>query len=94
MVLIDSPGTNDPDQLRRDKDIQTQLFNMTRSILTDEKQGITSYTQCVMPNISGRIRQSVMKSMMTLLLSLTSFYPDIDLSKHPKLFVIFNNVSK
>ena len=32
--------------------------------------------------------------MSTLLLSLTSFYKDADPSRHPRLCVIFNNVSK
>ena len=32
--------------------------------------------------------------MATMLLSLTSLYPDADLKKHPRVCVIFNNVSK
>ena len=32
--------------------------------------------------------------MATMLLSLTSLYPNADLDKHPRICIIFNNVSK
>ena len=47
-----------------------------------------------MPDTSGRIKKSAIDSMCTMLLSLTSLYEDADLSNHPRMCVIFNNVSK
>ena len=47
-----------------------------------------------MPDASGRIRDTAIQSMATMLLSLTSLYPNANLDKHPRLCVIFNNVSK
>ena len=47
-----------------------------------------------MPDASGRIRDTAIQSMTTMLLSLTSLYPNANLDKHPRLCVIFNNVSR
>ena len=47
-----------------------------------------------MPDASCRIRNSSIQSMATMLLSMTSLYPDADLDNHPRICVIFNNVSK
>ena len=47
-----------------------------------------------MPDSSGRIKRSAIESMCTMLLSLTSFYEDADPNQHPRLCVLFNNVSK
>ena len=63
-------------------------------MLTSEDQGINSFTQCVMPDSSDRIRKSAMVAMNNMLLTLQSFDPETDPFKHPKMNVIFNNVSK
>jgi len=46
-----------------------------------------------MPNPSGRLDNSAMESMCMLLLSLTSIYEEQDPADHPRMCVIFNNVS-
>ena len=93
MTLIDTPGFNDSDIRRSDKNILIELVNTIRPIVRDEKQGITSFIQCIMPDESDRIRKSSVKGMNNMLLALNSFDVDTDIKNHPKLFVIFNNVS-
>ena len=46
-----------------------------------------------MPDESDRIRQSSIKGMNNMLLALNSFDYDTDISNHPQMMVIFNNVS-
>ena len=94
MTLIDTPGTNDPDKKRTDAQIQLELMNTIRALLREEFQGITTFTQCILPDAAGRIKRSAIQSMCTMLLSLTSLYEKTDTKNHPRLCVIFNNVSK
>ena len=47
-----------------------------------------------MPDSSGRIRRSAIDCMCSMLLSLTSIYEDADIDRHPRICVVFNNVSK
>ena len=47
-----------------------------------------------MPNPSGRIDNSAIESMCSILLSLTSLYRELDPKKHPRMCIIFNNISK
>ena len=93
MMLIDTPGTNDPDKKRQDKQIFNEFVNQVRSILMSITLGITCFVHCLMPGPDGRIRRSDIDSMVTLLLVLTSFYPETDPFKHPRICVLFNNVS-
>ena len=46
-----------------------------------------------MPDESDRIRESSIKSMNNILLALQSFDEDTDINKHPRITIIFNNVS-
>ena len=46
-----------------------------------------------MPDESDRIRESSIKSMNNILLILQSFEPETDVINHPRIVVIFNNVS-
>ena len=46
-----------------------------------------------MPDESDRIRQSSVKGMNNMLLALNSFDFETDITNHPKMIVIFNNVS-
>ena len=94
MTLIDTPGTNDPDKIRPDRQIQNELINTIRYRLVSEFGGISSFTQCVMPNAAGRIKSSSIESMASIILSLTILYVDADPIKHPRMYVIFNDVSK
>ena len=46
-----------------------------------------------MPEEGGRIKRSAIEYMCTILFSLTSLYEKTDVKKHPRMCVIFNNVS-
>ena len=98
MTLIDTPGFNDPNKSRTDKAIFMDLINTIRVPLTSSDKGITMFIQCIMPDKSDRIRQSVITSMMNFLLILSVFHKDTkveDLRKcHPQMAIVFNNVSK
>ena len=98
MTLIDTPGFNDPNKARSDKAIFMDLINTLRVPLTSHDKGITMFIQCIMPDKSDRIRQSVITSMMNFLLILSVFHRDTkveDLRKcHPQMAIVFNNVSK
>ena len=83
MTLIDTPGFNDTDIRRSDKNILIELINTVRPMLRDEHQGISSFIQCIMPDESDRIRQSSIKGMNNMLLALNSFDYDTDISNHP-----------
>ena len=75
MTLIDTPGFNDVDINKSDKSIMIELINAIRPMLMNEKQGISSFTQCIMPDESDRIRESSIKGMNNILLMLQSFDP-------------------
>ena len=70
-----------------------ELINAIRPMLLNNNQGISSFTQCIMPDESDRIRESSIKGMNNILLMLQSFDPKTDISKHPRMVIIFNNVS-
>ena len=93
MTLIDTPGFNDVDIHKSDKSIMIELINAIRPMLMNNTQGISSFTQCIMPDESDRIRESSIKGMNNILLMLQSFDPQTDISKHPRMVVVFNNVS-
>ena len=46
-----------------------------------------------MPDESDRIRDSSIKGMNDILLILQSFDPKTDVLNHPRMVIIFNNVS-
>ena len=52
MTLIDTPGFNDPDARRSDKNIRIEIIKNLRLQLYDQYQGISSLILCVMPNAS------------------------------------------
>ena len=93
MILIDTPGTNDPDEIRPDRIIQNEMVNTIRVIVSSESDGINCFIQCIMPNSAGRIRKSAIDAMVACLHSLTSMYKDADPKMHPKMIIIFNDVS-
>ena len=98
MTLIDSPGFNDPNKERTDKAIFMDLISNLREPLKSPNEGISMFIQCIMPDKSVRIRQSVITSMMNFLLILSVFHKDTtvqDLKRcHPSMAIVFNNVSK
>ena len=93
MTLIDTPGFNDVDIHKSDKNIMIELINAIRPMLLNSNQGISSFTQCIMPDESDRIRATSIKAMNTMLFILNSFDPRTDITNHPKIILIFNNVS-
>ena len=94
LTLIDTPGTNDPNKKRPDNSINFEIVNKIRDPLSDPTIGINTFTQCVMPNAAGRIENSVIDSMSNFLLSMSSLYEELDPDRHPRMCIIFNNVSK
>ena len=44
MTLIDTPGFNDVNILKSDKNIMIEIINAIRPILLDKTQGINSFT--------------------------------------------------
>ncbi|KRX00439.1 P-loop containing nucleoside triphosphate hydrolase [Pseudocohnilembus persalinus] len=124
--LIDSPGTNDPQEKMNDYQILEQInqFLIEKNVLIkkqemvekdqlqkeDQKEkikekqqidenleiqeipsGLTSITQCLMVDQSGRIKNSAIQSMINILLNFTYIYPDFNFQQAPRLNVIFTN---
>ena len=94
MTLIDTPGLNDPDQRRSDKNIHIEIIKSLSISLYDPQQGISSLILCVMPNASQRITDSTIKGLNSMLFMFNYLDERIDISMLPKLHIIINNVSK
>ena len=62
-------------------------------MLYDSQRGISSFIQCIMPDESDRIRATSIKAMNYMLFILNSFDERADISNHPKMILIFNDVS-
>ena len=93
LTLIDTPGFNDSDVNRSDKSIFIEMIKTVRPIIRDEKQGISSFVQCIMPNAAHRITDTTIKAMNHILFILNSFSRSTTLKNHPNMLVIFNDVS-
>ena len=98
MTLIDTPGFNDPDKRRSDRQIFIDLVNTIRGTLKSPDQGISMFIQCILPDESERIRQSAVMTMLDVFLILSVFNSETkteDIQRdHPKIGVVFNHVSK
>ena len=94
MTLIDTPGLNDPDARRSDKNIFIEMIKNLRIQLYDQEQGISSLILCIMPNASQRITDSTVKGMNAMFFMFNSLDDRIDIKSHPKYHVIINNVSR
>ena len=92
--LIDTPGLNDPNVERSDKNIIIEMIKNLQAKLNDPSQGISSLILCVLPDASQRIRETTIKAINNMFLMFTSLDERVDISAHPKYFVIFNNVSR
>ena len=46
-----------------------------------------------MPDSSDRLRATSVKAMHHVLFTLNSLHPDTDIANHPKVIIIFNDVS-
>ena len=62
-------------------------------MLYDSQKGISSFIQCIMPDESDRIRATSIKAMNYMLFILNSFDERADISNHPRMILIFNDVS-
>ena len=94
MTLIDTPGLNDPDATRSDKNIHIEMIKNLRIQLYDQQQGISSLILCVMPNASQRITDSTIKAMNSMFFMFNSLDERVDITLHPKFHIVINNVSK
>ena len=93
MILIDTPGFNDTNVQRSDKKILNELIKIIRPMLYDNEKGISSFIQCIMPDESDRIRATSIKAMNYMLFILNSLDVRADIGVHPKMILIFNDVS-
>ena len=94
MSLIDTPGMNDTHTNRTDRNIHIETIRYLRSHLYDSKQGISSLTLCFMPNNSQRITNSVVECLKNMLFVFNSLDYRTDITDHPKIHIIFNDVSR
>ena len=92
--MIDTPGFNDTNALRTDKRIINELTKVIRPRLYNKKKGITGFVQCIMPDASNRIRETSISAMNNILFLLNSIDPKTNPKDHPRLIVIFNDVSR
>ena len=93
MTLFDTPGYNDSDVTRSDKSILIETIKTLRPMIKNKNKGISSFIQCIMPNAAHRITDTTINSMNLFLFTLNCLDQPIDINNHPKLFIIFNNVS-
>ena len=94
LTLIDTPGLNDPDAARSDKNIHIEIIKNLRIQLYDSSQGLGSLILCVMPNASQRITDSTIKGMSSMFLMFNSLDERVDITLHPRFHIVINNVSK
>ena len=94
MTLIDTPGLNDTHANRTDKHIHIETMRYLRSHLGDSEQGISSLILCFMPNKSERITRSVIECLVNMLFVFNSLDYRTDIADHPKIHIIFNDVSR
>ena len=93
-ILFDTPGFNDSDINRSDKSILIETIKTIRQSIQDPTEGISAFIQCIMPNAAQRITDTAIGAMNLILFTLNCFNLKSDIINHPKLFVIFNDVSK
>ena len=94
MILIDTPGLNDPDARRTDKNIHIEMIKSLSMHLYDPLQGISSLILCIMPNESQRITDSALKGLSSMLFMFNSLDERTDIEFQPKFHIVINNVSR
>ena len=94
MSLIDTPGLNDPDARRSDKNIYIEMIKNLTVHLYNPEQGISSLILCVLPNESQRITDTTIKAINNMLFIFNSLDKRVDITFHPKFRIIINNVSR
>ena len=72
MTLIDTPGLNDPETGRSDKNINIEIIKNLSDRLKDPEQGLSSLILCVMPNASERITETAIKCLNSMLFMFNS----------------------
>ena len=94
MSLIDTPGLNDPDARRSDKNIYIEMIKNLTVHLYNPEQGISSLILCVLPNESQRITDTTIKAINNMLFIFNSLDERVNIKFHPKFRIIINNVSR
>jgi len=100
MIIVDTPGYNDPNfQNRSDAQITHDIIKYVsdKEFLKKDSNagGISGILQCLMIPKSGRISHSSIKSMSRILLSFTLSYESRrTLLEAPLVQVLFTNFSK
>ena len=94
ITLLDTPGFNDSDVNRSDKSILIETIKTIRPMTKDASKGISSLVQCIMPNAAHRITDTTVNANKLILFIFNCLTKPIDISKHPKFLIVFNNVSK
>ena len=94
MIFIDTPGLNDPDARRTDKNIHIETIKSLSMQLYDPLQGLSSLILCIMPNESQRITESTLSGLSSMLFMFNSLDERTDIKFHPRFHIVVNNVSK
>ena len=92
--MMDTPGLNDPNFERSDKNIIIEMMKNLSAKLGDKDQGISSLILCVMPDASQRIRDTTIRAVNNMFLMFNSLDERVDISIHPRYQIIFNDVSR
>ena len=94
ITLIDTPGLNDPETGRSDKNINIEIIKNLSNQLNDHQQGISSLILCVMPNASERVTDSAIRGMNSMLFMFNSLDERTDIDLHPRVHIVLNDVSR
>ena len=94
MTLIDTPGVNDPNLARSNKNTFIEMIKSMKQRFENPEQGISSLILCFMPNESLRLTDTTVKALKSMLMMFNSLDDRITLEQHPKYHIVINNVSR
>ena len=94
ITMIDTPGLNDPETGRSDKNINIEIIKKLSDQLNDPQQGISSLIFCFMPNASERVTDSAINCMSSMLFMFNSLDERTNIELHPRVNIVLNNVSR
>jgi hypothetical protein len=90
-TFIDTYCFNEKDTEKSDAKISNRIFNAMRQRLYDKNQGINAFVFCARFTEEPIHGPAVIYPIINCLYFLNSLDPRVDLQKHPKLFVVFDN---